>query len=206
MARLFVAIETPPGMAAQWLRTLPAVRGIRPVPAEQVHLTLHFLGERDEPMATRIETALSAVQAPSFMLTVDGVGRFRGGQGCVLWVGLSAAPLAEATMPATPNAPGLAAADPLQALHADIGNALQTIGIAPERRRFHPHLTLARCRPGVPEAVLREWLSTHRVLPAHAWRAARFVLYESQLGPHGALHTCRRAYPLAGAGSVTPGC
>lgn len=191
MARLFIAIETPPGVAAELLRTLPSTRGIRTVPAEQIHLTLHFLGERDDEMAARIEDVLASVRAEPMTLTVAGAGRFRGSQGSVLWAGLCATP----ALPMPPEPPDLP--DPLHVLYEEIGRALESLGITPERRRFHPHLTLARCRPGVPEAVLREWLSGHRALPPRAWQAVRFVLYESHLDHRGARHECRRVYTLA---------
>ncbi|WP_454757525.1 RNA 2',3'-cyclic phosphodiesterase [Cupriavidus campinensis] len=184
MARLFIAIDTPPAVAAGLLHTLPVHRGVRPVPPGQLHLTLRFLGDQDEDCAARIGKALEAMQAPPLTMQVQGVGRFRGGQGAVLWA-------------------GLAHDDHLTALFDDIEAALADVGIARERRRFHPHLTVARCRPGLPEAVLRDWLAAQHDLTLPAWTADRFVLFESFLSPEGARHVPRAAYPLA---AVAPGC
>jgi 2'-5' RNA ligase len=184
LARLFIAIDTPPAVAAGLLHTLPVHRGVRPVPPGQLHLTLRFLGDQDEDCAARIGKALEAMQAPPLTMQVQGVGRFRGGQGAVLWA-------------------GLAHDDHLTALFDDIEAALADVGIARERRRFHPHLTVARCRPGLPEAVLRDWRAAQHDLTLPAWTADRFVLFESFLSPEGARHVPRAAYPLA---AIAPGC
>ena len=178
MPRLFIAIATPPAVAAGLLHTLPVHRGVRPVPAGQLHLTLRFLGDQDEDSAARIGKALEGIRAPLLTMQVQGVGRFRGGQGAVLWA-------------------GLAHDDRLTALFDAIEAALADIGIARERRRFHPHLTVARCRPGLPEAVMRDWLAAQHDLTLPAWTAERFVLFESFLSPDGARHEPRAGYPLA---------
>lgn len=189
MPRLFIAVEVPPARAARLLSTLPAASGIRPVPAAQVHLTLHFLGE-SETLAGPVEAALDGIRAPEFSLQALGTGRFRSGQGAVLWAGLA-------------PGPGL---DALRALHASVGQALADgTGIVPERRRFHPHLTLARCRPTVPESVLRGWLDAQRVLASEPWAVQRVVLFESRLSPQGPQHLVLAAWPLMPA-TPTPGC
>jgi len=184
VARLFVAVEMPPALAADLLRLVPAQRGIRPTPPTQLHLTMRFLGEQDEQTAARIDAALRAAMVPPTVspmsLQVHGVGRFRGRQGAILWAGLADSP-------------------PLLALFEAISGALETIGIAPEGRRFWPHLTLARCRPEVPERVLRDWLAAHKDLSLPPWDVGSFVLFESFLDRLGARHQMRASYPLEGS-------
>lgn len=193
MARLFIAVEVPPAQAAGLLSTLPAAPGVRAATPAQVHLTLHFLGEglgEATQAADKLGAALGALRTPVFTLQAYGTGRFRSGPGAVLWAGLALGP-------------GL---DALRALHAEAGQALaQAAGFQPERRRFHPHLTLARCKPTVPESALRAWLDAHRTLASAPWRVTRLVLFESRLGPQGAQHLVRLAWPLA-APDPTPGC
>ncbi|SOY59578.1 RNA 2',3'-cyclic phosphodiesterase [Cupriavidus taiwanensis] len=193
MARLFIAVEVPPAQAAGLLSTLPPAPGVRAATPAQVHLTLHFLGEglgEAAPAADLLDAALAALRTPAFTLQTYGTGRFRSGPGSVLWAGLA-------------PGPGL---DTLRALHAEVGQALaQAAGFPPERRRFHPHVTLARCKPIVPEGALRAWLDAHRTLASAPWRVARLVLFESRLGPHGPQHLLRQAWPLT-APEPTPGC
>ncbi len=177
MPRLFVAIDTPANVAQGLLRTLPAQRGIRATPATQLHLTLRFLGEQDDATTARIVQVLRSVEMEAMSLQVHGVGRFRGRQGAILWAGLTESP-------------------PLLALADTLGKVLEREGIAPEHRRFWPHLTLARCRPGVPESVLREWIESRRTLTSPKWQVDRFALLESFLHAEGAKHVVREFYML----------
>jgi 2'-5' RNA ligase len=177
VARLFIAVETPPAVAAHLVGIVPAASGIRPTPAAQIHLTLRFLGECDVGQAERITAALDTLVADDFALRVTGTGRFRGQQGSVLWAGLAPCPA-------------------LDALYAAMTDALKAADIAPERRHFRAHLTIARCRPTVPDAMLRDWVAAHRELAVPPWRAQRFVLFESRLDRHGATHDAIGAWPL----------
>ncbi|MBB2920279.1 RNA 2',3'-cyclic phosphodiesterase [Cupriavidus alkaliphilus] len=193
MARLFIAVEVPPAQALGLLSALPAAPGVRAATPAQVHLTLHFLGEGLGEATQAVEklgAALAMLRTPAFMLQAYGTGRFRSGPGSVLWAGLA-------------PGPGLNA---LRALHAEVGQALaHAAGFPPERRRFHPHVTLARCKPTVPESALRAWLDAHRTLASAPWRVARLALFESRLGPQGPQHVLRQAWSLAAPGP-TPGC
>lgn len=176
MPRLFVALETPPALAASLLARLPRERGVRPAPVAQVHLTLRFVGEVAEEQAVAIDDALGAIAAVAVPVQVAGVGRF-GRRGGILWA-------------------GVAPSEPLLALHGTIALALRDAGVEPEARPFHPHLTLARCAPHAPEALLRDWVAAQRELACIPYLARRFVLFESRLQRQGAEHRCRRAFAL----------
>lgn len=176
MPRLFVALETPPALAASLLATLPRERGVRPAPAAQVHLTLRFVGEVEDERAAAIEEALGTIASASVPVRVAGVGRF-GRRGGILWA-------------------GIAPSEPLLALHGAIDLALGDAGVEPDTRPFHPHLTLARCAPHAPEPLLREWVAAQRELACPPYAARRFVLFESRLQRQGAEHRCRRAFAL----------
>lgn len=184
MPRLFVALETPPALAASLLATLPREPSVRPAPAAQVHLTLRFIGEVDEERAVAIEHALGAIAAVAVPVRVAGAGRF-GRRGGILWA-------------------GVAPAQPLLALHGAIDLALRDAGVEAEARAFHPHLTLARCAPHAPEPLLREWLASQRELACPPYLARRFVLFESRLQRQGAEHRCRRAFALHEADPDNP--
>jgi 2'-5' RNA ligase len=177
VARLFIAVETPQEVAAHLVGIVPVARGVRPTPVAQVHLTLRFLGECDAGQAGHITAALDTLRAADFVLRVAGAGRFRGQQGSVLWAGLVPCP-------------------ELDALYAAMTDALRFAGVAPERRHFRAHLTLARCRPTVPDAMLRDWVAAHRKLAVPSWQARRFVLFESRLDQQGATHAAIGAWPL----------
>jgi 2'-5' RNA ligase len=120
-------------------------RGLRPVRAENVHLTLHFLGptpEEDVPVvAEALERAVEG-QAP-IPVRYEGLGAFPSpARPRVLWAGV-----VEVEPP--PRLPGLARA---------IQEALRPLGHGGEEREFRPHVTLARAgqvRGRAVEACLR---------------------------------------------------
>jgi RNA 2',3'-cyclic 3'-phosphodiesterase len=72
--RLFVAIDLPDEIKRGLQRRQPAdVRGIRCTTPDQMHLTLHFLGETELPSTI---DALGNVVAEPFSLRMTGVGKF----------------------------------------------------------------------------------------------------------------------------------
>jgi 2'-5' RNA ligase len=90
--RLFVAAELPAGHRASLAGVCERGRrgGVRWVPAENVHLTLKFLGEVDEGMVPDVEEALAAVAvaARPFALALEGGGCFPNARSPrVIWVG-----------------------------------------------------------------------------------------------------------------------
>ena len=111
------------------------------MPPENHHLTLRFIGETPKHRAEEIDTALAALRAPGFPLTLAGVGCFaKGGSAVSLWAGVERNPA-------------------LDHLQSKIETALQRAGLDPERRRFTPHVTLARLdnvpRPSSPPSCRR---------------------------------------------------
>lgn len=119
---------------------------MRVVAAEQVHLTLAFLGHRspDEiPELTAVVQAFAGRPAPA--LRTAGA----------LWLS-----------PRRPHVLTVALDDVdggLARLHADLWDALEPLGHERERRRFRPHLTVARVRHG--------WTAPSAALPAAPERA-----------------------------------
>ena len=134
--RLFIAIDLDDGaraaiadeqrrLKAAFDDSRSAIKWVRP---EQMHLTLVFLGEVPDTRAPAIVDAISepVAQAP-FALTFAGIGVFppRGAPN-VLWMGpLSGEPESIS-------------------LQRELADRVQRLGVALERRPFHPHLTLAR--------------------------------------------------------------
>jgi 2'-5' RNA ligase len=69
------------------------------------------------------------------------------------------------------------------ALAQRVERAMQTAGLPPETRAYHPHITLARWSGPAPE--LKPWLEHHGGLASEPWQADRLVLFESRLGKAG---------------------
>ena len=180
MIRLFVAIELPEAVKAELTRLGGGVPGAKWVSFENLHLTLRFIGEVDEDAASDIAAALGQIRAPSFDLVLSGVGQFSSARTPrVLWVGVEKN-------------------DSLVYLNTKVENALVRAGIAPERRRFSPHITLARLRTASKPRI-NSFVSTNAMFTAGPVHVDSFILFSSFLGRNGAIHRPEAVYPLDAA-------
>jgi 2'-5' RNA ligase len=178
MIRLFVAIDVPDQARRDLTALCNGVPGAKWVQPEQMHLTMRFIGEVDGAKGRDVASALGEIDAPSFELGLAGVGSFGDRRAAkVLWAGVQAGP-------------------ELARLQSKIETALQRIGLPPERRKFHPHITLARLN-GAPEQRVAEYLRAHSAFASPPFEAESFVLYSSFLSQSGALHRVEASYPLA---------
>jgi RNA 2',3'-cyclic 3'-phosphodiesterase len=176
MMRLFAALALPDAVAETLLALQAGVPGARWQKREQLHLTLRFIGEVDGAMTAAIDEALTTVAAPAFTLRLKGTGSFGGRLPRDLWAGVE------------PSAP-------LEHLNRKIESALQRIGLEAERRKFTPHVTLARLK-GTPKGAVADFLSDHALYTSDPFQVAGFVLYSSKLTSDGAIYRAERAYAL----------
>lgn len=176
MARLFVAVDLPPVATSALVAIQPSIAaGVRLVAADQMHITLHYIGVAD---IDRMATALSGVESPAFDLTIKGVGQFRSANGDVtLWAGISNCV-------------------ELMRLHADVAAELAGEGFQPEARPHTPHITLARCSPDTATAVVDDFLSRNAELALPPVPIAAFGLYSSEFVGGVPKYRCERAFPL----------
>ena len=88
--RLFVGLELPWELRQRMAMLAGAgIPGARWVPTENYHVTLRFIGETPRYLAEEIDHALAALKAPSFALTLGGIGTFaKGGRSQTLWLGV----------------------------------------------------------------------------------------------------------------------
>ncbi|MGH7152692.1 MAG: RNA 2',3'-cyclic phosphodiesterase [Acetobacteraceae bacterium] len=176
--RLFVAIDLPREVR-QLLSSLSGrgIPGARWVPPENYHLTLRFIGETPAYQAEEIDHALAALKSPGFDLTLAGLGVFsRSGRSTSLWTGTERNPA-------------------LDRLRNKVETALQRLRLEPERRRFAPHVTLARL-DNVPEVTLAGFLQAHNLFRTCAIRVRHFTLFSSRLGKEQAVYTAEVEYGL----------
>ena len=176
MHRLFVAIRPPDDIIDQLIDAMDDSPDFRWQDETQLHLTLRFIGEVDRPVANDIAAALSQIRSDRFELRVSGVGRFEQRSAGTLWAGVE------------PKAP-------LAALAAKIERACQSAGLTPERRAFHPHITLARWK-GRRTREVESFLERRGALASEPFEADRFILFESRLSRHGAHYEQVASYPL----------
>jgi 2'-5' RNA ligase len=178
--RLFVAADVPEGHradVAEWVATWRDERwGGRWLPPASQHVTLKFLGttarERLEEAADAVATVARAHERAEVAL--DGLGGFPSLRRTrVLWLGVE---------------------DPselLTRLAGALDDALAPLGSTAEKRRFTPHLTLARFpAPRRLETIPEQ-------APALApFEVSEAVLYRSHLHPRGACYEPLASFPL----------
>jgi 2'-5' RNA ligase len=174
---LFVAVHVPPEIAERLAGLAGGVPGARWVPAENMHITLRYIGEVDGTMADDIATGLAGIAAPPFEIAIGGVGHFGGKNG-------SRALYAD-----------IAPREPMKRLHDKIETMLQRIGLPADERRYHPHVTLARMRRGHQERVGR-FLQSNGMVMTGRFEVDEFHLYTSQRGHDGAVNSIEHSYPL----------
>ncbi len=173
MLRLFVGIALPPELKLQLSLLCSGVPGARWVDPGNYHLTLRFIGEVDEGLASDIDAALLQVRAPRFEVTLAGVGRF-GDR--MLWVGVDKSP-------------------PLVHLRDKVESALVRLGLPAETRRYAPHVSLARLR-NASEAKLQAFIEAHALFSGAPFAVERFSLVASYLTKSGAIYEDQADYPL----------
>jgi 2'-5' RNA ligase len=174
MLRLFVGIGLPPGLKLRLSTLCVGVPQARWVDPGNFHVTLRFIGEVDEGLASDIDAALLRLSSPRFSLALSGVGQF-GTR--MLWVGVEKS-------------------DRLLQLQGKVESALQRIGIAPDTRRFTPHVSLARLRPPLGPKV-PAFVAANALFRAEPFDVTAFSLVASYLTKSGAIYEDQAEYPLA---------
>lgn len=177
--RLFVGLDLPSELRQRVaMLSGGGIPGARWVPAENYHVTLRFIGEAPRYLAEEIDHALAALKGRAFPLTLAGVGTFaKGGRSQSLWVGVERNPQ-------------------IDLLQSKIETALQRCGLEPERRRFQPHLTLARL-DNAAEAKLVGFVQAHNLFRAEPVMMQHFTLFSSLLGKDQPVYTPEVEYELA---------
>src|SRR5207253_11151686 len=166
MHRLFVAIRPPEPIRDLLIDAMDDSADFRWQDDEQLHLTLRFVGEVERPVAEDLADALGRLRSPGFDLRIKNVGRFDQRNAGALWAGVE------------PK-------EPLAALAAKVERVCQSVGLEPERRAYHPHITLARWK-GRRSREVASYLERHRDLVSDPWVVDAFILFEGRFSRPGA--------------------
>ena len=170
--RLFVAIDLPESTRQLLVNIDPQIRGVRWIDAAQMHLTLAFFGDVAEIIDSALREKLNTIEFGAFFLPITGVGTFSAKVAPkIIWIGVGKA---------HPH---------LFQIYKRVQEAALAVGLEPELRPWHPHITIARCRDVAPQS-LRRFLKANADLDAGMIRVEAFHLYSSKLTPAGPIHTC----------------
>ena len=177
--RCFLAIAVPGPIAERLAEVADRLRAGHPLPPENLHLTLAFLGELERPTLEELHLALEHLRPSAFEIAFGPLGAFGD-------------PPASVHAEVRPS-PGL------EALHRSVQGAVHAAAIRMERRRFRPHVTIARLpRNPTPDEVgaVAKFLSTHAASPLPGFTADALTLFRSWTRPEGSIYEPLADYPL----------
>ena len=154
--------------------------GLRWEQRERYHLTLQFLGpvQKLAPVVDGLASVLGDQTAFSFQL--GGAGAFpKAGRARVVWIGAAAG------------------GSDLVGLADAVASGLGPVGYEPDRKEFHPHLTLARLK--VPDNVAEVLAAIGPEAVGDPFTVDEVVFYQSQLSSQGPTYTVLERFPLRDA-------
>jgi len=186
--RSFIAIELPKPIQLQLEGIINQLKGprtssLRWVPANNIHLTIKFLGDvSPNNMALLMDMLKSQVsRQPAFSITIGGLGAYpTPKRPRVVWIGIDAPPK-------------------LADLVHLVESETTKLGYASEDRSFSPHLTLGRVsQNATPEQVhqVAEVLAGYQVGELGKAEVREVVLFKSELRPSGAEYAPLLRVPL----------
>lgn len=178
MPRLFVALGLPDAVRAELSTLRGGLDGARWIEPEDYHVTLRFVGDVTGGDARALDRELMGVRARPFEMTLNDFGAFGG-------------PKPRSVHAAVTPSPDLIT------LQARIERAAQAAEMEPERRRFTPHVTLARLRSG-PSKRAAEWLARREPLRLPPITVTAFGLYSAKASTGGGPYVLEATYPLTG--------
>ncbi len=179
MPRLFVALPVPDEIAAELSALQAGVPDARWVQPENFHITLCFAGEVQGGAMRDFEEELSDAAGPKFTVALSGVEQFSSGR----------QPRALAAV--------VQKSERLEHLRQKVSTIARHCGIGIERRKFRPHVTLARFGNGAETGHhLAQFMASHAQFRAGPWVAEHFSLYSSRPGRNGSIYTEEAAYHL----------
>ncbi len=177
MPRLFTALEVPAPIAFSLSLLRGGLPGARWIDPENYHITLRFIGDIDHLMADEVARALAKVDRPPFELALEGLDAIGGRKPHAIVASVGTSPA-------------------LKVLQAEHERIIQRIGLEPERRRFRPHVTLARIR-SASQGDAAAYLALRGDFRTAPFPVGRFVLLSSRASKGGGPYLVEEAYPLA---------
>ena len=179
MPRLFIALPVPDEIAEELAGLQSGVPNARWLVAENLHVTLCFAGEVHGAVQRDLEEELADIAGPPFPIALAGVDNFSSGRQPKALVAL------------------VEKSERLDWLQQKVSTVARNCGIEVERRKFRPHVTLARFGGGAETGHhIAQFMASHSTFRAGPWMAQHFALYSSRSGGGGRVYTEEAAYDL----------
>jgi RNA 2',3'-cyclic 3'-phosphodiesterase len=180
MPRLFVALPVPEEIADDLLALQSGVPDARWIAPDNFHVTLCFAGAVHGAVMRDLEEELADIAGPRFAVALAGVEQFSSGK-------------QPRALVAT-----VERSDRLQWLQQKVSTVARHCGIEVERRKFRPHVTLARFPTGAKTGHhMAQFMASHSTFKAGPWIADHFALYSSRSSRSGRIYTEEAGYGLS---------
>ncbi len=179
--RVFLAIDLPDAIRGELERLQEHLPVGRHVPSENLHLTLSFLGDQSDAACEDAHEALSEVHAKPLDLRLAGLGTFGKNTPQVIFAGVERC-------------------EELIELERKITRKLRGAGVQFQKRRFRPHVTIARLSKTLSNNTLshiESFLADQGDFQGSRFQVREFHFYCSTLTPDQARHEILASYDLS---------
>src|SRR5579863_5335658 len=149
MPRLFTGLEVPPMVGAKLAELRGGVFGARWIDPDNYHVTLRFIGDIQPRLADDVVDALGGIRARPIRIEFNGLDAFGGEKPHTIVARVKTN-------------------ESLLDLQCEQERRLRRLGLAPEPRKFTPHVTLARLRRS-SSAGVAAYLATRNALSVPAF-------------------------------------
>ncbi|MGH1573037.1 RNA 2',3'-cyclic phosphodiesterase [Methylobacterium sp. P31] len=179
MPRVFTGLAVPSEIAAALKACQGGLPGARWIEPGDFHVTLRFLGDVEATLADDVVEALAEMrQRPALTVTLEGLGIFGGDKPRALYASV---------------APDAGLID----LHAEQERLVRRAGVEPERRKFTPHVTLARLRRDATPEAAAIYLSQAPVFAPLSFTVDRVTLFSARESTGGGPYLAEAEFPFA---------
>ena len=175
MPRLFTALAIPDDIGDHLSLLAGGIAGAHWVRREDYHITLQYIGDVDGVTAGEFVSALSRLRHQSFSLRVKDIRSFGGRYPRAIYAGVEG--------------------DDLPGLHAAHQGAARKAGLKPERRKFIPHITLARLS-GVSGPAVLPFLESHGGYLSRPFEVTQYGLFSSRGSRGGGPYIVEQLFEL----------
>jgi RNA 2',3'-cyclic 3'-phosphodiesterase len=176
MPRLFAGLEIPShvaGMLSTLRGGLPGARWMEP---SDYHITLRFIGDIGNRAASDIDSLLMDVSRSAIPLKIAGLGSFGGDKPHSVYAAVEQS-------------------RELSELQGEVDRLIRACGVETDKRRFLPHVTLARLK-AASSLDVADYLSVRGWFPPQTFVADRFALFSSRVSTGGGPYIVEATYPL----------
>lgn len=170
--RVFTAIDLPEAVkdSIEKVAAEFRIRWVTPVNREQLHITLHFLGDVASNRIGQLKDALSQCSAHKFEISLTGLSYFSPARLRVIYVDVGRN------------------AETVSGMHADIAGRLGRYGFYPKRETYVPHVTIARVKDRADTGTLAGLIKKYATYDFGAFEVGSVSLKKSTLTGSGPVY------------------